>query len=40
MAQNFAHLANHLLFLPIYYKNFKTPNITQFDALAGQIQHM
>ena len=24
----------------IYYKDFKTPNITQFGALAGQIQHM
>ena len=23
----------------IYYKDFKTPNITQFGALAGQIQH-
>jgi hypothetical protein len=23
-----------------YYKDFKTPNITQFGALAGQIQHM
>jgi hypothetical protein len=24
----------------IYYKDVKTPNITQFGALAGQIQHM
>jgi hypothetical protein len=24
----------------IYYQDFKTPNITQFGALAGQIQHM
>jgi hypothetical protein len=24
----------------IFYKDFKTPNITQFGALAGQIQHM
>jgi hypothetical protein len=24
----------------IYYKDSKTPNITQFGALAGQIQHM
>ena len=24
----------------IYYKDFKTPNITQFDALGGQIRHM
>jgi hypothetical protein len=24
----------------IYYKDFKTPNITQFGALAGQIQRM
>ena len=24
----------------IYYKDFKTPKITQFGALAGQIQHM
>jgi hypothetical protein len=24
----------------IYYKDFKTPNITQFGALAGQIRHM
>jgi hypothetical protein len=23
----------------IYYKDFKTPNITLFGALAGQIQH-
>ena len=24
----------------IYYKDFKTPNINQFGALDGQIQHM
>jgi hypothetical protein len=24
----------------IQFKDFKTPNITQFGALAGQIQHM
>jgi hypothetical protein len=24
----------------IYYKDFKTPSITQFGVLAGQIQHM
>jgi hypothetical protein len=24
----------------IYFKDYKTPNITQFGALAGQIQHM
>ena len=31
-------LAMILIF--IYYKDLKTPNITQFGALAGQIQHM
>jgi hypothetical protein len=24
----------------IYYKDSKTPNITQFGVLAGQIQHV
>jgi hypothetical protein len=24
----------------IYYQDFKTPNITQFGAVGGQIQHM
>jgi hypothetical protein len=26
--------------ISIYYKDFKTLKITQFGALAGQIQHM
>jgi len=39
------YLANHLFFLlhcfcNDLYKDSKTPNITQFGALAGQIQHM
>jgi len=47
MAHTFAYLANHFVFLPhffamifISFKNFKTPNMTRFSALAGQIQHM
>jgi hypothetical protein len=47
MALSSAYLANHLVFLLhcfcndlYYFKDPKTPNITQFGALAGQIQHM
>jgi hypothetical protein len=29
-----------MILIFIYYKDLKTPNITQFGALAGQIQHM
>jgi hypothetical protein len=29
-----------LAIISIYYKEFKTQNITEFGALAGQIQHM
>jgi hypothetical protein len=29
-----------LAMILILFKDFKTPNITQFGALAGQVQHM
>jgi hypothetical protein len=39
MAQLFANLANHLVFLLHCFCN-DLSKITQFGALAGQIQHM
>ena len=31
-------IPNYFAMILIYYKDFKTPKITQFGALAGQIQ--
>jgi hypothetical protein len=31
---------NYFTLVLIYYKDFKTPNITQFGAMGGHIWHM
>ena len=33
-------IPNYFAMILIYYKDFKTPNITQFGTLAGQIRHI